>query len=229
MSKLELPTVPFSDNGFEILNNVVAASDIEFITNEVVSSDIKRRRGGIRNAEKKYHSIQSLVSSKELINKAQGYLSGKPKIVRVIYFDKTQENNWFVTWHQDRTVAVTQRFKLEGWGPWSKKEGIHHVQPPVEILNNMITFRIHLDTANEQNGCLKVIPGSHKHGVLSSDEIHQYCESYDTVYCEVYKGGMLIMRPHLLHSSSKALNPTNRRVVHVEYSGYCLPTGISWA
>ncbi|NOQ64194.1 MAG: hypothetical protein GQ582_06755 [Methyloprofundus sp.] len=190
---------------------------------------MKKQKGGVRNAEKKYQSIKNLVSSEKLLNRARNYLLNDPKVVRVIYFDKTIENNWLVTWHQDRTVAVTERFELEGWGSWSVKDGTHHVQPPLEVLNNMITFRVHLDAANEKNGCLKIMPCSHKLGILSQAEINQYCNNHTSINCIVNKGDTLIMRPHLLHSSSKAVNPTNRRVVHIEFSGFCLPEGILWA
>ncbi len=219
----------FTNDGFEILNNFVSTKNLNTIIEDVVSSDIKRQKGGIRNAEKKYKSIKKLISSEKLFNRARNYLLNDPKVVRVIYFDKTIENNWLVTWHQDRTVAVSERFELEGWGSWSVKDGTHHVQPPLEVLNNMVTFRVHLDAANEKNGCLKIMPCSHELGILSQDEINQYCNNHIPINCVVNKGDTLIMRPHLLHSSSKAVNPTNRRVVHIEFSGFCLPEGILWA
>ena len=219
----------FKNDGFEILSDCVSTKSLNTIIEDVVSSDIKRQKGGIRNAEKKYQSIKNLVSSEKLLNQARNYLLNDPKVVRVIYFDKTVENNWLVTWHQDRAVAVTERFELEGWGSWSIKDGTHHVQPPLEVLNNMVTFRVHLDAANEKNGCLKIMPCSHELGILSQDEINQYCNNHILINCIVNKGDTLIMRPHLLHSSSKAVNPTNRRVVHIEFSGFCLPEGILWA
>ena len=219
----------FTNDGFEILSDVFSTNNLNAIIEDVISSDIKRQKGGIRNAEKKYQSIKSLVSSEKLFNLASNYLLNAPKVVRVIYFDKTIENNWLVTWHQDRTVAVTERFELEGWNSWSVKDGTHHVQPPLEVLNDMVTFRVHLDAANEKNGCLKIMPCSHALGILSQDEINQYCNNHSSINCVVNKGDTLIMRPHLFHSSSKALNPTNRRVVHIEFSGYCLPKGILWA
>jgi len=221
--------VSFTNDGFEILSDVFSTNNLNAIIEDVISSDIKRQKGGIRNAEKKYQSIKSLVSSEKLFNLASNYLLNAPKVVRVIYFDKTIENNWLVTWHQDRTVAVTERFELEGWNSWSVKDGTHHVQPPLEVLNDMVTFRVHLDAANEKNGCLKIMPCSHALGILSQDEINQYCNNHSSINCVVNKGDTLIMRPHLFHSSSKALNPTNRRVVHIEFSGYCLPKGILWA
>lgn len=67
--------------------------------------------------------------------------------VRAILFDKTADNNWAVPWHQDRTIAVRARHDVPGFGPWSLKAGVVHVEPPFEIIEGMITIRAHLDEA----------------------------------------------------------------------------------
>lgn len=93
----------------------------------------------------------------------------------------------------------------------------------------MITIRIHLDQANEKNGCLSLIPKSNELGILSQTDINQCVSQYCPVICEVPEGSALIMRPHILHSSSKAESPTQRRILHLEYSSYQLPEGVNWA
>ncbi|TQV88682.1 phytanoyl-CoA dioxygenase family protein [Aliikangiella coralliicola] len=168
-----------------------------------------------------------------MLDQAAKYLVGNPCLVRVILFDKSRHNNWSVSWHQDKTIALSNKVELEGWRGWSKKEGIYHVQPPLAVLNNMVTFRLHIDPATKDNGCLRVIPGSHQHGLLQSEQINQYVLENDYLECEMNSGSVLVMRPHLIHSSAKgsyhqsSLN--SRRVIHVEYSSYQLPRGISWA
>lgn len=150
-------------------------------------------------------------------------------LVRALFFDKTPEKNWLVTWHQDKTVTLNKQTDLAGWGPWSVKDGVCHVQPPVAILNKMVTFRLHLDSADETNGCLKVIPGTHKYGILKQPEIDEIIRRKIAVPCVVEAGDAVVMRPHILHSSSKAKQPSHRRVVHIEYSNHVLPDGTSWA
>src|SRR4051812_4032501 len=59
--------------------------------------------------------------------------------VRAILFDKTAEQNWSLKWHQDRTIAVRQRIHIEGFGPWSIKTGMVHVEPPFDLLACMVT------------------------------------------------------------------------------------------
>jgi ectoine hydroxylase-related dioxygenase (phytanoyl-CoA dioxygenase family) len=114
---------------------------------------------------------------------AEKYLTGEPKLVRVILFDKTAANNWLVTWHQDKTVAVSQRHDISGWGPWSIKDGVHHVQPTIDVLNQMVTFRIHLDDSMEEKGCLRLIPKSHTNGIMSHEEIQHYVRRHEQKLC----------------------------------------------
>ena len=216
------------ENGFEIIDGFLNQHQVDSICEELSLIKLPTKAGGFRNAEKKFDFIKELVSSDILTKSAQNYLEGEPNLVRVILFDKTPENNWLVTWHQDRTVAVSEKFYDEEWGPWSIKDEVHHVQPPLEVLNQMITFRIHLDDTNEENGCLRVMPKSHELGVLSHTQIQQYVEQHTPISCPAKAGSALVMRPHILHSSSKATAPSQRRVLHIEYSSYQLTRGIKW-
>ncbi len=156
-------------------------------------------------------------------------MNGKAKFVRSILFNKTSQNNWLVSWHQDKTVAVSERFEKPGWGPWSTRDRAHHVQPPLEVLNQMITFRIHLDQATKENGCMKVVPRSHTCGVIVQNEIRSYVNSHEVKDCVAKKGSALVMRPHLIHSSSKGTLPSQRRILHIEFSSFQLPAEVEWA
>ncbi len=215
--------------GFEIVDEFLTQAQLNLVTLEIDSKNLPVNSGGIRNAEKKYSSIHKLALSNCLLERAKGYLTKPPKLVRAILFNKTEMNNWLVGWHQDRTVSVSKKFHADGWGPWSVKDGVVHVQPPIVVLNQMITFRIHLDDSSQANGCLKVLPKSHELGILDQNDIQEYVQHNRSVICEARSGSALVMRPHILHASSKAKNPSQRRVLHLEYSSFKLPSGISWA
>ena len=217
------------ENGVEIKSDLVSNDLIHSVISEVSASDQSMKKHGIRNAEKKFPSISNLIGSGAIVEEARKILGKDPQIVRVIFFDKTPEKNWLVTWHQDKTVALNQKFDLQGWERWTLKDGTHHVQPPVEVLDQMITIRLHLDPADDENGCLKVIPGSHKHGVLKQKQIDKIVSEEDHVLCVADAGDTVIMRPHILHTSNKAIVPDHRRIVHVEFSSFELPEGIDWA
>ena len=219
----------FQESGFEFLLDFFSFDEMIDVYKEISPVELGSLSGGFRNAEKKFSSIHKLVNSTKLLKKAQDYLNGKPNVVRVILFNKSLKNNWMVPWHQDCTVAVSKKFDLNSWGPWSIKDGDYHVQPPLECLNDMVTFRIQIDDATIENGSLRILPNSHRFGFMTSEEINYYVKHYPFVSCELKSGSILAMRPLLLHSSPKTKVNTNRKIIHIEFSSYQLPNGINWA
>ena len=215
--------------GFEVHSNFLGNDSVNAIITEIEALGSAYPKHGIRNAEKKLATVKDLIGSDLLLDKAKNYLAGSPEVVRVIVFDKTPDKNWLVTWHQDKTISVSGKKDIDGWGPWTLKDGIHHVQPGLNVLEEMVTFRIHLDDANESNGCLKVIPKSHSLGILSKNKQDRVVAESEEYICSAKSGDLLVMRPHLLHSSSKGTEPSHRRIVHVEYSSFQLPMGLAWA
>ena len=219
--------MPFLDDGFEIIENIISIAEIDSITHEM--QGLEWNGGGIRNAEKKLTSVMKLIESEKFKTLASTYLPGRANFVRAILFIKSIENNWLVTWHQDKTVALSRKIYDPGWGSWSQKDGVLHAQPPSSVLEEMITFRVNLDESTLQNGCLRLIPKSHKEGIMSQSEIDSYSKLHTAVNCEAPAGSALVMRPHVLHASSKAQAAQPRRVLHLEFSSYNLPNGAAWA
>jgi Phytanoyl-CoA dioxygenase (PhyH) len=234
----QLPNVNYTNevqnDGFAVIQDLVDANTIDSLLQNlpdtITSEGVSQRAGraGIRNL------LQSLPSTRTLANGAlfrsivEPILGNSARVVRGIYFDKHKDANWKVAWHQDLTIAVRERVDLDGYGPWSIKAGIHHVQPPVPILENMLSLRLHLDDTDESNGALRVLPGTHKYGRLAAQEIQNWRERQRAVMCPVRRGGVMLMRPLLLHSSAVAKNPEHRRVLHFEYSSIDLMDGLSW-
>jgi ectoine hydroxylase-related dioxygenase (phytanoyl-CoA dioxygenase family) len=184
-------------------------------------------RGGVRNLLE-LPDISSLAASPVLRALLDPTLGPQAVPVRAILFDKTPDANWKVTWHQDLTIAVKERVEIDGYGPWSEKDGIVHVQPPRDVLESMLAVRIHLDESSAGNGPLRVLPGSHRAGKLRDAEIPTWRERAIEQVCLVPRGGALLMRPLLIHASSPALKPGHRRVIHIEYASCALPAGLEW-
>ncbi|MGZ4789007.1 MAG: phytanoyl-CoA dioxygenase family protein [Terriglobales bacterium] len=76
-----------------------------------------------------------------------------------------------------------------------------------------------MDDSSDSNGPLRVLPGTHRYGVLSDDEIHRLSTRLAAVSCTVDRGGLILMHPLLIHASSKSVSSQSRRVLHIEYSG----------
>ncbi|MCA8829830.1 phytanoyl-CoA dioxygenase family protein [Hymenobacter pini] len=149
-----------------------------------------------------------------------------PHLVKAIYFDKPAGSNWLVAWHQDVMVAVDQRLDLPGYGPWTSKGGETTVLPPREILESIVTVRLHLDDCDATNGALRVVPGSHRLGVIPNEQ--HPALTPQAVTCEVPAGGLMLMQPLTLHASQRSTSPRPRRVIHLEFSAAELPTGLQW-
>jgi hypothetical protein len=221
-------------DGFAIVENVLTPTQIDsliFSLEKVDNNEGVRSRGGVfalRNLLDASPEVSALACSKEIRALVEPILGPNAFPVRDILFDKIPEANWKVPWHQDVTIAVQKRVEVDGFGPWSTKAGVLHVQPPAEILENMLSVRIHLDNCGERNGALKVVAGSHLSGKLADEAVQESRESKPSFICAVSSGGVLLMRPLLLHASSSSEEPTHRRVIHIDYAAAALPSGLEW-
>ena len=184
-------------------------------------------KGGLRNLLD-IPSIAEVAASAALRALIEPVLGAGAFPVRAILFDKTPVANWKVSWHQDLTIAVKKRVEVAGYGPWSEKAGVVHVQPPVEVLERMLALRLHIDESAVANGPLRVLAGSHRGGKLRDADIPACRDRLAEKVCLVPRGGALLMRPLLLHASSPALEPAHRRVIHIEYANCPLATGLDW-
>ncbi len=159
---------------------------------------------------------------------AAGLMGGQARAVRVLYFDKTPEMNWAVPWHQDRTIAVTDRIETPGFGPWSVKAGVHHVEPPEVILASVVSLRLHLDDCGPDNGPLMAVRGSFRLGRVPASRIKRHVENGPIQACCANAGDLVAMRGLTIHASERASRPGHRRVLHVDFSAVDLPAGLQW-
>ncbi|GEA10349.1 phytanoyl-CoA dioxygenase family protein [Alteromonas sp. KUL49] len=219
----------FSENGYQIVENFATKEDIVNLRLAVSKLHHSGRSGGVRNIEKKSQVINAFANSEKVLKLVASHIGGEPRLARAIYFNKTENQNWMVAWHQDKTTAVSKRIACAGWLNWSIKDGVNHAQPPAEVFSKMLTVRLHLDATNQSNGCLRVIPKSHLLGVLPQEDVVCRSSTQQSHYCVGNSGDLLIMHPLLIHASSKASTPNTRRIIHMEYSSYELPESAEWA
>jgi hypothetical protein len=149
--------------------------------------------------------------------------------VRLIYFDKTPQSNWAVPWHQDRTIAVRERQDVSGFGPWSLKDGVLHVEPPVSLMDTMLTLRVFVDDCSADNGPLEVAFGSHRCGRLASADIAGVAGRAGVFIATGRAGDVLAMKTLAVHRSARATRAAHRRVLHVDYATVDLPAPLAWA
>ncbi len=148
--------------------------------------------------------------------------------VQCTFFNKSPNSKWFVAYHQDRSIPVLSSVSSEDWPGWSQKEGTTFVHGPDELLSEMIAVRLHLDDSTVNNGPLRVIAGSHSAGTLSPEDAAKLRDSADEHHLIVEKGGLVVMRPLLLHASSKSRTMESRPVLHFLFGPTTLPAGLQW-
>ena len=148
---------------------------------------------------------------------AGGVLGADAVAVQAIAFDKTSAANWKVTWHQDLMFPFARAVTAEGFALACVKQGVDYARPPASVLARMLAVRLHLDVCDENNGPLRVAPGSHRRGIIPSAEIDACVARDGERVCLADEGEMLLMRPLLLHASSQAREPRHRRVLHLVY------------
>jgi len=191
-----------------------------------------RRRGGgvfaVRNALGAVPETGAVLRAAPIHAAIEALLGPDARPVKATLFDKTATANWNVGWHQDVTIAVHERREAPGFGAWSVKAGVPHVQPPAAVLEGMLAARLHLDPCGADNGPLRVLPGSHRSGRLTAAEQARWVAECDPVLCTAEAGDLLLLRPLLLHASTPARAPGHRRVLHVEYAAAALPDGLEW-
>jgi hypothetical protein len=226
-------------DGFVVIEGVVSTHVVAGLTDLMQyyhagnGAGLLERGGetyGMRDLLWRSPEIQRLAESPELIQIARAALGPAAFAVRGLYFDKTATTNWNLPWHQDLTIAVRARRDAPGFGPWTVKAGVPHVIAPASLLERMVTLRLHLDDCGPQSGPMRVLPGSHRDGKLDPGSLgtRAACAKERAVDCLVGAGGVVVMRPLLVHASSSGTGTGHRRVIHLEFAAETLPDGLEW-
>ncbi len=163
-------------------------------------------------------AVRELAGDRRLVAMASAGLGGAAVPFRATLFEKSGRSNWLVVWHQDTALPLESRFDSSEWGPWSEKAGIVYAHAPAWALARVLALRVHMDESGEDNGPLRCIPDSHRLGLLSDEDVFRVARERPSETCLVPRGGVLAMRPLVIHSSSKSAADAPRRVLHIEYA-----------
>lgn len=226
--------VDLANQGFAIVENIYSPVEVEYILqciNQAPGAGDNFRKSGelfaIRRFLQEVLGVVDAIFNMKLQNLIKQEIGDQFFAVKSIYFDKPQHSNWYVSYHQDLTISVDKKVEIPGFGPWTKKQDQFSVQPPLRILQDIVTVRIHLDDTDADNGALKVVPGSHTKEIYRPETIDWSIES--EALCSVPAGGVMLMKPLILHSSGRTKSANQRRVIHIELSSLELPDGLLWA
>lgn len=190
-------------NGFAIASNVFSQQEMSGLIEDFEAANLTRSRAGVRHAMAS-PVVAAVAQDERMLALARPALGATAVPFRATLFDKSPESNWLVVWHQDTALPLKQRQEMPGWEPWSVKDSVIYARAPASALNRILALRLHLDESTAENGPLRILPATHSLGVLADDAIHDLAERKPHVDCLVSQGGVLAMRPLVVHASSKS-------------------------
>jgi ectoine hydroxylase-related dioxygenase (phytanoyl-CoA dioxygenase family) len=208
---------PIQKHGFAIIPELVRRQDIDGLLEELNKANLPRSRAGMRHAMR-LPAVAAIARDARLMEIAQETLGRDAFPFRATLFDKSPTANWLVVWHQDTALPLQEPHEALGWGPWSVKNGVTYAHAPESALGEVLALRLHLDDSTAENGPLRVLPGTHTLGVLTDEALHDLSTKILAIDCIVPRGGVLAMRPLIVHASSKSQSDAPRRVLHIEYA-----------
>ncbi len=215
-------------NGFSVLQDLYTRKEVKQMR-RIVDQYFRENDEpafGKRKLLMDIPELSEVLFSKNLLAVVRA-IDPKAFLSKALYFDKPENENWYVTWHQDVPINVAEKIETPGYESWTHKKGIHSVCPPEKVLHSIVTIRVHLDDTHEHNGALKVVSGAFKKR-FSDSEISTITNNCSPSTCLVQEGGALLMKPLLLHASSKSRTQKKRRVIHLEFTSTELPRNLDW-
>ena len=222
-------------DGFYLLRRTISSADCDRLLTEwqaaakTSASGVMRSTTGAvygaRNVVNLWPDVLRLLSESKLIEPIRSILGPALGLIRVLYFDKPPGESWALPWHKDLAIAVKDnQIASEHFSHPTTKYGVPHVEAPFGLLQHMLTARLHLDDVTDENGPLRVLPGSHRGDKQFTGDANE-----TKVLCD--RGDVLLMRPLLSHASGHSMDGTtrHRRVIQLEFSGMRdLPDGYQW-
>jgi ectoine hydroxylase-related dioxygenase (phytanoyl-CoA dioxygenase family) len=203
--------------GYGIVPGIASELETRSLLDELTGAGLPRSRAGIRHLMG-IPGVSRIAHQENVLATVKGILGEGAIPFRATLFDKSPSSNWLVMWHQDTALPVLEKKESEGWGPWLVKDGVTYVHAPAKALEKVLAVRLHLDDSKLYNGPLRILPGTHNAGVLTDEEVHKLSEKVQAVECPVPAGGAILMRPLVVHASSKSTSEEPRRVIHIEYA-----------
>ena len=211
------------DQGYGIVPDVIETGEAMRLLCSLVEglaeagdSGRSRSRAGARHLMGD-PAVNAVAHDPRLLTLASDFVGASPIPYRATLFDKSPARNWLVPWHQDTALPLERQRDVPGWGPWSQKAGVTYAHAPAAALSRVVALRLHFDESGKDNGPLRVLPRTQTLGVLSDVAVGRLVAQATPVDCLVGTGGIVAMRPLIVHASSKAVSDRPRRVLHIEY------------
>lgn len=144
-----------------------------------------------------------------------------PSPNRAVGFVKSQDKNWSLPWHQDRVIALPEKTNDPAYSHWSRKSGVWHCEPPVELLKKVAFAYVAFDSVGSNSGGLEIAEGTHRFGKIQSSEIERHVKFAEIQYPTLDSGDVLLVNALTLHRSARFEAEGRRRTLRIDF----LPKG----
>lgn len=204
-------------SGYQVFSDVFTPGETCDMLGHLSRATLDRTKAGARHLLR-MPAVRELADDPRMLSLARQFVGVGARPFRATLFDKSPDANWLVTWHQDTALPMRRQFTDAQWGPWSRKAGVPYAHAPAWALEQVIALRVSLDDSSEENGPLRVLPDTHRLGVLTDAEISVLARERKAQDCIASRGGIVAMWPLTVHASSKSVAVQPRRVLHIEYT-----------
>ena len=205
------------DAGYDVFDAVFARAEMAEVLAALDRTTLVRTKAGVRHVLS-LPRVRQLAGDPRMIRLASRFVGPNATPFRATLFDKSPRSNWLIVWHQDTALPMCDRLDDPSWGPWSTKGGVLYSHAPAWALESVVALRVQLDDSTTTNGPLRVLPHTHRRGVLSDARVQELADQIAPVECVTTAGGVIAMRPLTIHASSKSTDDRPRRVLHIEYA-----------
>lgn len=141
-----------------------------------------------------------------------------PKPLRAVGFNKSNETNWSLPWHQDRVIAVAEKTSHTELKNWTRKSGVWHCEPTSAVLAQMAFAYITFDDIHDAMGGLELAEGTHKFGSIPEAEIESHIQTAVKIRPDMKIGQTLLVSALTLHRSAPMMAQGNRRSLRIDFA-----------
>lgn len=182
--------------GFSILKYIYTKREIRNIKRELHRhfKETNKHITDIKDLFKDIPSIKPLLFNQNL-SKILKSICETPLLSEATYTERPNNSKEYLSWHQDFDFG--------------KKENGNKQK------SSFLVF-IYLDDVDHKNGALGVVPGSHNK-ILSDAEIETIANNSIPYVCETPSGGLLLMKPLLLHAWQEPTSQMKRGVIKLGF------------
>ncbi len=210
----------YQRDGYVILDNVYSQEQVDAMIRTIEGGD-ERVTANLRKRADTGGKTANLALWYDIQDDIWGAATKYPALVNGVRMLMGEDVTFF------HGKVMLKEAKSGGRWEWHQDYGYWYQQG--FLYPTMMSAYVSLDRATKENGCLKVLKGSHRLGRLNHEAVGGQTgidpnriaaleDHFETIYCEMEPGSVLFFDGNLLHSSESNESDLHRRAFIVCFS-----------